>query len=474
MKPGKRVRRRELKAGSLVSFIDFKPQFDFHQIANEGPFRETARGEDNETVHDVGNSVTNKMSREVLFNNTYFRHLKMVEQTTAPTVEDEKSRALGAYRRKLIEYREVEERLKQLRKKEIEVQKEHDKSENDIKSLQSVGQIVGEVLKQLTEEKFIVKATNGPRYVVGCRRSINKGALKQGTRVALDMTTLTIMRQLPREVDPLVYKMSHEDPGNISYSEVGGLSEQIRELREVVELPLINPDLFRRVGITPPKGCLLYGPPGTGKTLLARAVASQLDCNFLKVVSSAIVDKYIGESARMIREMFNYARDHQPCIVFMDEIDAIGGRRFSEGTSADREIQRTLMELLNQMDGFDSLGRVKIIMATNRPDTLDPALLRPGRLDRKIEIGLPNEQSRLEVLKIHASKITKHGDIDYEAIVKLSDGFSGADLRNVCTEAGLFAIRAEREYVIDEDFMKAVRKVGDAKKLETKLDYKPV
>ncbi|VDO37030.1 unnamed protein product, partial [Onchocerca flexuosa] len=338
--------------------------------------------------------LTCKSVSEITF---IFRHLKMVEQTTASSVEDEKSRALGAYRRKLVEYREVEERLKQLRKKELEVQKEHDKSENDIKSLQSVGQIVGEVLKQLTEEKFIVKATNGPRYVVGCRRSVNKGALKQGTRVALDMTTLTIMRQLPREVDPLVYKMSHEDPGNISYSEVGGLSEQIRELREVVELPLVNPDLFRRVGITPPKGCLLYGPPGTGKTLLARAVASQLDCNFLKVVSSAIVDKYIGESARMIREMFNYARDHQPCIVFMDEIDAIGGRRFSEGTSADREIQRTLMELLNQMDGFDSLGRVKIIMATNRPDTLDPALLRPGRLDRKIEIGLPNEQSRLEV-----------------------------------------------------------------------------
>jgi len=388
--------------------------------------------------------------------------------------DDEKARALANYRRRLVDYREVEQRLKELRKKEQEMTKDHDKSENDIKSLQSVGQIVGEVLKQLTEEKFIVKATNGPRYVVGCRRSINKEALKQGTRVALDMTTLTIMRQLPREVDPLVYKMSHEDPGNISYAEVGGLAEQIRELREVVELPLLNPELFKRVGITPPKGCLLYGPPGTGKTLLARAVASQLDCNFLKVVSSAIVDKYIGESARMIREMFNYARDHQPCIVFMDEIDAIGGRRFSEGTSADREIQRTLMELLNQMDGFDSLGKVKIIMATNRPDTLDPALLRPGRLDRKIEIPLPNEQSRLEILKIHASKITKHGDIDYEAIVKLSEGFSGADLRNVCTEAGLYAIRTERDYVIEEDFMKAVRKVSDAKKLETKLDYKPL
>ncbi|VDO76948.1 unnamed protein product [Heligmosomoides polygyrus] len=287
----------------------------------------------------------------------------MVESTGPTAVapaEDEKARVLTNYRKKLVEYRDIEQQLKQLRKKEAETQKSFDKSENDIKSLQSVGQIVGEVLKQLTDEKFIVKATNGPRYVVGCRRSINKEQLKQGTRVALDMTTLTIMRQLPREVDPLVYKMSHEDPGNITYADVGGLAEQIRELREVVELPLINPELFKRVGITPPKGCLLYGPPGTGKTLLARAVASQLDCNFLKVVSSAIVDKYIGESARMIREMFNYARDHQPCIVFMDEIDAIGGRRFSEGTSADREIQRTLMELLNQLDGFDSLGKVKV------------------------------------------------------------------------------------------------------------------
>lgn len=327
-----------------------------------------------------------------------------------------------------------------------------------------------------------MKATNGPRYVVGCRRQLDKTKLKSGTRVALDMTTLTIMRYLPREVDPLVYNMSHEDPGEVTYSAIGGLSEQIRELREVIELPLLNPELFLRVGITPPKGCLLYGPPGTGKTLLARAVASQLDANFLKVVSSAIVDKYIGESARLIREMFNYARDHQPCIIFMDEIDAIGGRRFSEGTSADREIQRTLMELLNQMDGFDSLGQVKMIMATNRPDTLDPALLRPGRLDRKIEmyvqtapvrnfpmisvmdrnvpaIGhsssqkfnaifsyilnrpLPNEQARLEILKIHAGPIAKHGEIDYEAVVKLSDNFNGADLRNVCTEAGLFAIR---------------------------------
>jgi len=191
----------------------------------------------------------------------------------------------------------------------------------------------------------------------------------------------------------------------------------------------------------------------------------------MKVVSSAIVDKYIGESARLIREMFGYAREHEPCIIFMDEIDAIGGRRFSQGSSADREIQRTLMELLNQMDGFDELGKVKMIMATNRPDVLDPALLRPGRLDRKIEIPLPNEAGRLDVIKIHAAPITKHGDIDYESVVKLSDGFNGADLRNVCTEAGMFAIRAERDYVVNEDFMKAVRKVAENKKLESKMEY---
>eukprot|EP00099_Drosophila_melanogaster_P012715 NP_001287039.1 regulatory particle triple-A ATPase 4-related, isoform B [Drosophila melanogaster] len=391
-----------------------------------------------------------------------------------PPTDDERVRALTNYRTKLLEHREIESKLKALRDKYKVVNAEYEKSEDDLKALQSVGQMVGEILKQLTPDNFIVKASNGPRYVVGCRRQINKEKLKPGTRVALDVTTLTIMRYLPREVDPLVYNMTHEDPGNVNYAEIGGLGQQIRELREVIELPLLNPDIFLRVGISPPKGCLLYGPPGTGKTLLARAIASQMDANFLKVVSSAIVDKYIGESARLIREMFAYARDHQPCIIFMDEIDAIGGRRFSEGTSADREIQRTLMELLNQMDGFDALGQVKMIMATNRPDTLDPALLRPGRLDRKLEIPLPNEVARMDILKIHAEPLNKRGEIDYEAVVKLSDLFNGADLRNICTEAGLFALRCDREFVIQEDFMKAVRKIADNKKLESRLDYKPI
>ncbi|KAL6068669.1 26S proteasome subunit rpt4 [Balamuthia mandrillaris] len=385
---------------------------------------------------------------------------------------DAQQKALQDFRTKLLQHKEVEAQVRAMREEHKKLKRDYDRSEDDLKALQSVGQIIGEVLRQLDDEKYIVKASSGPRYVVGCRKNIDKKKLTASARVALDMTTLTIMRILPREVDPVVFKMLSEDPGNITYQAIGGLSSEVRELREVIELPLTNPELFLRVGIKPPKGVLLYGPPGTGKTLLARAMASNIDAKFLKVVSSAIVDKYIGESARLIREMFGYAREHEPCIIFMDEIDAIGGRRFSQGTSADREIQRTLMELLNQMDGFDELGKVKMIMATNRPDVLDPALMRPGRLDRKIEIPLPNETARLEILSIHAKPITKHGDIDFEPIVKLSDGFNGADLRNVCTEAGMFAIRSERDYVINEDFVKAVRKVAENKKLEGKLEYK--
>jgi 26S proteasome regulatory subunit T4 len=351
----------------------------------------------------------------------------------------------------------------------------YQKTEDDLQALQSVGQIIGDVLKQLDDERFIVKASSGPRYVVGCRQRLNLEKLKAGTRVALDMTTLTIMRILPREVDPTVFHMqAGEDESTVSFADIGGLSEQIRELREVIELPLTNPELFVRVGIKAPSGVLLYGPPGTGKTLLARALACNIQATFLKVVASAIVDKYIGESARIIREMFGFARDHAPCVIFMDEIDAIGGSRFSEGTSADREIQRTLMELLNQMDGFEEQGQVKMVMATNRPDILDPALLRPGRLDRKIEIPEPNETQRLEILKIHAQNITKRGDIDFESVVKLADGLNGADMRNICTEAGLYAIRADRDYVLEEDFMKAARKILDSKKLESKLDYSKV
>ena len=394
-------------------------------------------------------------------------------------MSDEREQVLEQYRAKIREHREMEARLKRMREDVKGLVARYNKTEDDLLALQSVGQIIGDVLKRIDNERFIVKASSGPRYVVGCRSRLNYEKLKPGTRVALDMTTLTIMRVLPREVDPTVFHMQSTEEENgegkkVSFSDIGGLNEQIRELREVIELPLTNPELFVRVGIKAPKGVLLYGPPDTGKTLLAKALACNINATFLKVVASAIVDKYIGESARVIREMFGFAKDHQPCVIFMDEIDAIGGSRFSEGTSADREIQRTLMELLNQMDGFEDQGQVKMVMATNRPDILDPALLRPGRLDRKIEIPEPNETQRLEILKIHSASITKRGDIDFESVVKLADGLNGADMRNICTEAGLFAIRNDRDYVLEEDFMKAARKILDTKKLESKLDYSKV
>jgi len=381
---------------------------------------------------------------------------------------------ISNFAKKFKEHNEMEEKTKKLRLQLAQANKDYNKTEDHLKALQSVGQIIGEVLKQIDTNKFIVKASSGPRYVVGVRVKLDKSKLVVGTRVSLDITTLTIMRILPREVDPVIFHMMSEDPGNVSFNEIGGLNDQIRTLRETIELPITNPELFKRVGIKAPKGILMYGPPGTGKTLIARALACNVQAKFLKVVASGIVDKYIGESARVIREMFAFAKENQPCIIFMDEIDAIGGKRFSEGTSSDREIQRTLMELLNQMDGFDELGQIKMVMATNRPDVLDPALLRPGRLDRKVEIPLPNETARLDILKIHAKPISKYGEIDFDALAKLTEEFNGADLRNVCTEAGMYAIRGDRDYVIEEDFMKAARKIKEQKKLESKLDYSKV
>lgn len=388
----------------------------------------------------------------------------------------DRQQTLLALKNALKKHREAEARCRTLESTNKELKHEYDLTESALQGLQSVGQYIGDVLKQLTPEKFIVKIMHGGRWIVGCRKNVDRALLKPNARVTLDMTTRTIMKVLPREVDPVVFTMIDDtaEGQKVSFQEIGGLNEKIRELREVIELPLINPEIFKRVGIKAPKGVLLYGPPGTGKTLLARATAASIDASFLKVVASGIVEKYIGESARMVRQMFQYAKDHQPCIIFMDEIDAIGGKRFSEGNSSDREIQRTLMELLHQLDGFDEVGQVKMIMATNRPDVLDPALLRPGRLDRKIEIPLPNEQGRLAILKIHSRKIRKSGEIDFDALVKLSDGFNGADLRNVCTEAGLFAIRDERDYTINEDYIKASRKLREAKKLENQITYEAI
>lgn len=389
-------------------------------------------------------------------------------------MSNKKESLLHSLQKHLEDLAKCDNQVRQLSLQVKQLHEKHEESERAFGSLQSVGQIVGEVLRPLDDERFVVKTVSGTRYVVGVRTRLDHKLLVNGRRVALDIATHTIMHALPREVDPSVYHMSTEDPGKVKYSDIGGLGDQLNEIREVIELPLKNPGIFKRVGIPAPKGALLYGPPGTGKTLIARAIASNTKASFLKVVATSLFDRYVGESARVVREMFAYAREQESCIIFIDEIDALGGKRLEEGSSTDREVQRTLMELLSQMDGFDSTSKVKVIMATNRPDVLDPALLRPGRLDRKIEIPLPNEQSRLEILKIHAKPLRTRGDIDFDAIVKLAEGFNGADLRNVCTEAGLFALRENRDSISNEDFMKAVRTVKEAKGMESTLHYEKI
>ena len=254
--------------------------------------------------------------------------------------------------------------------------------------------------------------------------------------------------------------MEIEEKPDVTYDDVGGCDEALRELREVVETPLLHPERFTDLGIDPPKGVLLYGPPGTGKTLSARAVANRTEATFIRVLGSELVQKYVGEGARMVRELFQLARSKKACIIFFDEVDSIGGTRFDgDGDSGDTDVQNTMLELVNQLDGFDSRGNIKVLMATNRPDTLDPALKRPGRLDRKVEFGLPDLEGRTQIFKIHARPMTCERGIRFELLARLCPNTTGAEIRSVCTEAGMFAIRARRKAVTEEDFLNAIDKV---------------
>ncbi|MHA1266783.1 MAG: proteasome-activating nucleotidase [Candidatus Helarchaeota archaeon] len=319
--------------------------------------------------------------------------------------------------------------------------------------------VTADVMDVLEDGRIIVKSTTGPQFVVKYSPKILKERLMPGTRVALNQRTFSIVEILPSSIDPFVAGMEVEEAPDVTYADVGGLEEQINEIRETVELPLTRPDLFEKIGISPPKGVLLCGPPGTGKTLLARAVANETHATFIRVIGSELVQKFIGEGARLVREIFTMAKDKAPSIVFIDELDAVGSRRLEVATSGDREVQRTLMQLLSILDGFDARGDVRILAATNRPDILDPALLRPGRFDRIIEFPIPDSKARLQIFKIHTRPLNMDPKINLKKLVRLTEGASGADIKAIVTEAGMFAIRCERESVQLEDFEKAVDKV---------------
>jgi proteasome regulatory subunit len=352
----------------------------------------------------------------------------------------------------------VEGEKRIIENQKLKFEREARKLRSELERLRAGPLIVGTIQDVLDDEKVVVKSSTGPKFVVNISQFID-GELKPGMRVALNQQSFAVMSILPSPRDPSVFGMEIEEAPRESFDLIGGLDEQVAEIREIVELPLKRPDLFVKVGIEPPKGVLLHGDPGTGKTLMAKAVANSTEATFLRVVGSEFVQKYIGEGARLVRELFELAQKEAPAIIFIDELDAIGARRMDGATSGDREVQRTLMQLLAEMDGFDPRGEVKLIAATNRPDMLDSALLRPGRFDRLIYVPIPNQDARLSILKIHTGNMNLHEDVDLKRIAEMAKGASGADIKALTTEAGMFAIREERAVVYQSDFERATTKV---------------
>lgn len=310
------------------------------------------------------------------------------------------------------------------------------------------------------DAKYMINVKQIAKFVVALGEKVAPTDIEESMRVGVDRTKYSIQIPLPPKIDPTVSLMQVEDKPDVTYDEVGGAKEALEKLREVVELPLLHPERFVGLGIDPPKGVLLFGPPGTGKTLSARAVANRTDACFIRVIGSELVQKYVGEGARMVRELFSMARSKKACIIFFDEIDAIGGARSGgdEGGS-DNEVQRTMLQIVTELDGFDPRGNIKVLMATNRPDTLDPALMRPGRLDRKVEFNLPELEGRTQILRIHSKSMNCDRNIRYELLARLCPNTTGAELRSVCTEAGMYAIRARRKSVSEKDFLESVNKV---------------
>lgn len=392
---------------------------------------------------------------------------KVAVQSVQMEVEDDKTHeGLQQYYITKIEeaQMEVAEKVKDLRRLEAQRNELNAKVRllrEELQLLQEQGSYVGEVVKPMDKKKVLVKVHPEGKYVVDLDKGIEMSEITANLRVALRNDSYTLHKILPNKVDPLVSLMMVEKVPDSTYEMIGGLDKQIKEIKEVIELPVKHPELFEALGIAQPKGVLLYGPPGTGKTLLARAVAHHTECTFIRVSGSELVQKFIGEGSRMVRELFVLAREHAPSIIFMDEIDSIGSSRIDSGGSGggDSEVQRTMLELLNQLDGFEPTQNIKVIMATNRIDILDSALLRPGRIDRKIEFPAPSEDARADILRIHSRKMNLTRGINLKKIAETMPGASGAEIKGVCTEAGMYALRERRVHVTQEDFEMAVAKV---------------
>jgi proteasome regulatory subunit len=356
-----------------------------------------------------------------------------------------------------IQVNELEASLLEMKVRTDELQKENGQLKRENNQLKRMPLFVAVVVDILENgEIYIRQHGNNQEYLTTAPEDL-RALLKPGAKVAVN-NALSIVKVIGNIYDARVRVMELEESPDICYEQIGGLRDQVKEVREAVEYPLTKPEIFRRIGVEPPKGILLYGAPGTGKTLIAKAVAHEAKATFIRMSGSELVHKFIGEGAGLVRELFQLARERAPAIVFIDEIDAVGSMRTNDGTSGSAEVQRTLMQLLAEMDGFDNRGDVRIMAATNRADMLDPALLRPGRFDRLIEIPLPDKESRLHILKIHSRKM-HIADVDLEKIADITEKSTGAELESVCREAGMMAVRREADFVGMNDFMDAVRKV---------------
>lgn len=340
----------------------------------------------------------------------------------------------------------------------------NEEERSKVDDLRGTPMSVGNLEEIIDDNHAIVSTSVGSEHYVSILSFVDKDQLEPGCSVLLNHKVHAVVGVLSDDTDPMVTVMKLEKAPQETYADIGGLDTQIQEIKESVELPLTHPEYYEEMGIKPPKGVILYGPPGTGKTLLAKAVANQTSATFLRVVGSELIQKYLGDGPKLVRELFRVAEEHAPSIVFIDEIDAVGTKRYDSNSGGEREIQRTMLELLNQLDGFDSRGDVKVIMATNRIETLDPALIRPGRIDRKIEFPLPDEKTKRRIFTIHTSRMTLAEDVNLSELIMAKDDLSGADIKAICTEAGLMALRERRMKVTNEDFKKSKESVLYRKK----------
>ena len=316
--------------------------------------------------------------------------------------------------------------------------------ESKIEKLRGDPLEIGTLEEFIDENHGIISTNLGPNYHVTILSFVDKDLLEPGTSVLLHRSTHSVVGIMSDQADPLLNVMKVDKAPLESYADIGGLEEQIQEIKEAVELPLTHPEIYEDIGINPPKGVILYGPPGTGKTLLAKAVAKETSATFLRVVGSELIQKYLGDGPKLVRNLFKMAEEEAPSIIFIDEIDAVGTKRYNSHSGGQKEIQRTLLELLNQLDGFDAKKDIKVIMATNQIQSLDPALIRPGRIDRKIEFPLPDAKTKQKIFAIHTSKMTKDSTVNLSEFIHSKDELSGADIKAICTEAGLLALRERR------------------------------